>query len=99
MTEIHLLFYQSCLQIFVHFNTFLQREDPLVPVVYEQMISFLTKLASKFVPVAAVRIAKGDFFTLNYKDKDDQVSGNSVTKVGGCSRIVLVQMSLFLLGL
>ena len=49
ITEVHLLFYQSALQTFVHFNMFLQREDSLIPVIYKQIISFLTKIASKFL--------------------------------------------------
>ena len=28
ITELYLLFYQSALQVFLHFNIFLQREDP-----------------------------------------------------------------------
>ena len=31
ITELYLLFYQSALQVFLHFNMFLQREDPLIP--------------------------------------------------------------------
>lgn len=69
MTEIHLLFYQSVLQLFIHFNMFLQREDPLIPVLYDQMVSFLTKLAGKFLPVAAIREAEGDFYTIEYEDQ------------------------------
>ena len=61
MTEIYLLFYESALQTFIKFNTFLQREDPLIPIICEQMDSFLTKLASKFVPVCAITAANGDF--------------------------------------
>ena len=38
--EIYLLFYESVLQTFVHFNKFLQREDPLIPNIREQMDSF-----------------------------------------------------------
>ena len=45
LTESHLLFFQSVLQLFIHFNMFRQREDPLIPVLYDQMVSFLTKLA------------------------------------------------------
>ena len=80
MSEIHLLFYQSVLQLFIHFNMFLQREDPLIPVLYDQMVSFLTKLAGKFLPVAAIRAAKGDFYTLKYREYEDQLQGlNSCT--------------------
>ena len=48
ITEVYLLFYESVLQTFINFNKFLQREDPLIPVISKQMSSFLTKLAEKF---------------------------------------------------
>jgi hypothetical protein len=54
---------------------FLQREHPLIPIVYDQMVSFLTKLAGKFLPVAAIRAAEGDFYTVNYKESEDQLQG------------------------
>lgn len=57
---------------------FLQREDPLIPVIYEQMNSFLIKLASKFLPVSAIKAVNGDFFSLAYREKDDQLSGELV---------------------
>jgi hypothetical protein len=53
MTEVYLLFYQSALQPFIHFNMFLQREDPIIPVVHEQTTLVLQKLASKFLTVAS----------------------------------------------
>ena len=61
MTEIHLLFYQSALQVFVHFNMFLQREDPLIPVIHDEMIKFITKLTSKFMPATAIQEVMGTF--------------------------------------
>ena len=39
MTEVYLLFYQSALQTFFKFNKFLQREDPLIPIICQQMDS------------------------------------------------------------
>ena len=54
---------------------FLQREDSLIPILYDQMVSFLTKLAGKFLPVATIRAAEGDFYTLKYKDYEDQLEG------------------------
>ena len=75
MTEIHLLFYQSVLQLFIRFNMFLQRGDPLIPVLYDQMVSLLTKLAGKFLPVAAIREAEGDFYTIKYREYEDQLQG------------------------
>ncbi len=74
MTEVYLLFYQSSLQLFIHFNMFLQREEPIIPVIHEQMKSFLKKLASKFVTVQEIRNANGNFRTINVRD--NQLSGN-----------------------
>jgi len=45
---------------------FLQREDPLLPVLCQQMDSFLSKLASKFLPPSTIK-ANRDFSTLNYR--------------------------------
>jgi len=40
VTELYLLFYQSALQVFLQFNMFLQRKDPLIPIIHKQMMSF-----------------------------------------------------------
>lgn len=39
MTELYLLFYSHVLHYFVRLNLFLQREEPVIAVVYEQVIS------------------------------------------------------------
>ena len=75
MTEIYLLFYEAVLQTFVNFNKFLQREDPLIPVISEQIESFLTKLASKFISVSGIRAAGQDFAGLKYSETCDQLPG------------------------
>ena len=75
VTEVYLLFYQAALETFVHFNQFLQREDPLIPVVCEQMDFFLSKLACKFLPVSTIKAADGDFTTHKYKEQEKQHPG------------------------
>ena len=75
MTEIYLLFYQAVLQTFVNFNKFLQREDPLIPVISEP---FLTKLASKFLPVSAIKAVTEDFTRLKYNEVIDQLPGRHI---------------------
>lgn len=75
LTEVNLLFYQSALQVFVQFNLFLQREYPLIPLIYEQIISFLTKLASTFLPVTSIREAREDLSDLEYANEESQLSG------------------------
>ena len=71
----YLLFYESVLQTFINFNKFLQREDPLIPVISKQMSSFLTKLAGKFLPVDKIKEVNGEFHRIQYDKKEDQLSG------------------------
>ena len=49
MTEVYLLFLQSVTPFFTNFNQFLQKEEPLVYLLYEEMQKFMKKLASQFV--------------------------------------------------
>jgi hypothetical protein len=75
VTEVYLLFYQSALQCFINFNKFLQGEDPLIPIIYEQMVSFLQKLASMFVKVATLKsVGHEKLHELPYKDIDNQLT-------------------------
>ncbi len=84
MTEVY-LFYQPALQTFVHFNKFLQREDPLIPIICAQMEPFLTKLASKFLAVSTIKAAKGDFYVLKYKEREQQLPGNTTPGMHVCT--------------
>lgn len=58
MAEVYLYFYQATLQTFAHFNQFLQREDPIISLVDQQIQSFLTKLAGKFLAINTIKAAK-----------------------------------------
>ena len=75
MTEVYLFFYEAILQAFIHFNKFLQREDPLIPVINDQIHSFLKKLASKFVSVDIIKAANDDFTKLEFDAVNNQLSG------------------------
>ena len=55
MTEVYLLFYQSVLPVFNHFNQFLQREDPCIHLVHECCESLLKKLLVKFVKLSTIK--------------------------------------------
>ena len=63
-----LLFYQSVLQIFISLNKFLQREEAIIPVVYDQIHAFMKKLFSKYVVVSEIR-SSGDLSKINYVGK------------------------------
>ena len=60
MTEVYLYFYQATVQTFVQFKQFLQREDPIISLVDQQIQSFLTKLAGKFLTIHTIKAAKSD---------------------------------------
>ena len=79
MTEIYLFFYQSALQLFVCFNKFLQREDPLISLLCQQIDSFLVKLASKFIPVTKIKAVNSVFPHLQYQGKENQLQGTAVS--------------------
>ena len=69
MSEVYLMFYQAAIQGFVHFNKFLQREDPLIPVLHSE------KLLRKFVkllPITAVQNGDG-FASLKYDKKENHL--------------------------
>lgn len=65
MTEVYLLFLQSALQVFVSFNKFLQREDSILPVLQQQIESFLSKLFGRFLTVSAIKDAES-IITVEY---------------------------------
>ena len=54
MVEIYLLFYQSVLQVFIKFNLFFQRDDPLIARLHGSIQQFLRNLGCKFLTVAAL---------------------------------------------
>lgn len=75
MTEVYLMFYQSTLQIFVSFNKFLQREYPIISVMYGQINSFLRNLFGRFLKVTTIKEAS-DISTIDYTNGDNQLPGN-----------------------
>ena len=77
MTEVYLYFYQATLQTFVHFNQFSQREDPIISLVDQQIQSFLTKLAGKFLTINTIKAAKSDLTKLKF-DTSVQLPDGSI---------------------
>ena len=74
MTEIYLKFYLCVLQIFVNFNQLLQRDDPLIPILFPQMDSFLKELAKRVIWVYAIKEADS-MKELDYINLQCQLSG------------------------
>ena len=79
MTEVYLMFYQTALQVFVAFNKFLQREDPLICVLLTKMKSFLKKLFGRFVKVNTIKSATEDITLVPYNNPHNQLPGNSTS--------------------
>ena len=73
MTEVYLLFLQSALQEFVSFNKFLQREDSVLPVLLQQIESFMNKLFGRFLTVSVIRNAES-ITTVDYT-REKQLPG------------------------
>ncbi len=67
-------FYHSALQLFMKMNMFLQREDPIIPVVLDQLHKFVKNLLAKFVNVAVIRNSGSDPSSVQY-DRASQVDG------------------------
>jgi hypothetical protein len=69
MTEVYLLFYQAALQLFIRFNQFLQREDPIICAISAQIVKFLKNLFGKFVTIQAITDARNDITNVSYKEE------------------------------
>ena len=69
MTEVYIFFYQSSLQIFVHLNLFLQRDDPIISVMSDQLQKFVKNLLGRFVAIQGIIDAQADTTRVQYKEK------------------------------
>ena len=76
MTEVYLMFYEASVQIFVTFNKFLQREDPIICVVLPQMKSFVVKLLAKYLKVDIIKAAGADITSIDYANDENQLPGD-----------------------
>ena len=83
MTEVYLIFYQASLQLFVTFNKFLQREDPIIGVILQQMKSFIKKLLGRFVKVSIIKAAEeatdSDITSVDYVNVENQLTSEIVS--------------------
>ena len=78
------MFYQVVLQLFVHFNMFLQRDDPLIPVFHTEVNAFLKKLFTRFVKVAVIQVVKDDIVSTDYGNEENQLPGKKKIIVNVC---------------
>ena len=80
MTEIYLLFYESVLPTFTHLNLLLQREDPNIYLVADEIRAFFLKLLIKLVKLRVIKAAS-DITAIDFLSSDNQLD-NSTMMVG-----------------
>ena len=80
MTEVCLLFLQSLLPVFTHANKFLQREEPLIHVLQQQLMSLLKKVLGKYIKpsVLVESIREGVLLTMDFSDRSNQVNDSDL---------------------
>ena len=81
VTEVCMHFYQSVLPTLTNFNKFLQTDEPLIQCLYDQIQSFMNKLASKFIKPEVIQQLKqkGSSFTKWNISLENQKSGPDLT--------------------
>ena len=92
MLEVHLFFFQSVLQIFIRFNLYLQRHDPQLPTLHDQIYRFMRELACKFVNIEAIHKAE-DVIKLNVDDPGILKDGRDIYFYRRILNILLQNMS------
>ena len=80
MTEVYLFFLQSLLPVFNQANRFLQREEPLVHILLQQLYSLLKKVVGKYVkPSVLVKsLQEESLLVLDFDDISIQLSNDNV---------------------
>ena len=73
LVEIYLLFFQSVLQVFIKFDLFLQRDDPLIASLHGSIQQFLRNLGCNFLTVAA--LANSDPKEIEFENSRYQKEG------------------------
>ncbi|KAM4581644.1 uncharacterized protein V3H82_005782 [Fundulus diaphanus] len=71
MTEVHLLFYQALLPVFVELNQIFQRQDPCVHLLHGQIRNFICMLMSKFLKPETFKETSPE--KVAYKDGENQL--------------------------
>ena len=78
ITEVYLLFYQSVFPLFTRFNKLLQRDDPVIYLLYSQMATFLKRLMTRFVKPEVVVAAGEDMTKINHCESSSQLEDRKI---------------------
>jgi hypothetical protein len=90
MTEVYLMFYLASLQLFVKFNKFLQREDPIIGIISSQIKSFIINLFGKFLTIRAIKAGDNSLTNVQFRDNDNQLPDSGV-HIGFSTRSLLLK--------
>ena len=71
-------FFQSVIPLFTRFNMLLQRDDPLIFLLYAEMRAFLKNVLSRFIQVQSIVDAGDDITKVKYKDPSCQMSDDKL---------------------
>ena len=74
ITKVSLFFYQYALQSFVSFNKYLQREEPLLSRLHDQIQQLLKRIACRFLQIAFV--GNEDMFGGGWRKQENKKSGS-----------------------
>ena len=73
MTEIHLLLFSFTLPLFTVFNNFLQRDDPCIQWIHDQMYSLLKSTLGRFVEPRVIKVSR-NLLEIDFRDLSNQRS-------------------------
>ncbi|XP_063058610.1 uncharacterized protein LOC134452176 isoform X2 [Engraulis encrasicolus] len=77
MTEVHLLFYQATIPAFSSLNFLLQREQPSIYLLYDEMVNFIRKLCARFMVPAALQSPQ-EPHSIAFKEKANHLQGGKL---------------------
>ena len=80
LTEVYLTFLKSILPTFTHMNQFLQRDKPLIHVLYPQLRKLLKRILDKYLKpsVLAKSVTDQKLADVNFKDLENQVNNDDL---------------------
>ena len=76
-SKLYVLFVQSVMPVFDHFNTFLQSEEPLIHLLHESTVKLYRALLSRFIK-SEVIANTNDILSINIEESKNQRELNSI---------------------
>uniref|UniRef100_H3BG61 HAT C-terminal dimerisation domain-containing protein n=1 Tax=Latimeria chalumnae TaxID=7897 RepID=H3BG61_LATCH len=80
ITEVYLMFFQHIFPLFTNLNKLLQREEPLIYFVYQEMQKFLKKILAEAIVQGGSDLSKVDYKNLDKQLDDAHIFIGSITR-------------------